>query len=73
MGYADPVLQARDFRSGYVRRVVDQELDELFGDLPAILLDGPKGVGKTETALARQDRSADGGPRHRPPDRRGRP
>jgi len=36
-----------------VRRVVDQELDELFGDLPAILLDGPKGVGKTETALQR--------------------
>ena len=46
-------MRPHDFRSGYVRRVVDAELDELFGDLPAILLDGPKGVGKTETALQR--------------------
>jgi predicted AAA+ superfamily ATPase len=38
---------------GYVRRVVDLELDELFGDLPAVLLDGAKGVGKTSTALGR--------------------
>src|SRR5271157_3517647 len=37
----------------YVRRVVDDELDELFAQLPAILLDGPKGVGKTETARRR--------------------
>ncbi len=36
-----------------MRRVVDDELDELFAHLPAILLDGPKGVGKTETALQR--------------------
>lgn len=41
------------FGQGYVRRVVDNELDELFPYLPAILLDGPKGVGKTETALQR--------------------
>ncbi len=40
---ADP----RSFRSGYIRRIVDDELDELFDSLPAILLDGPKGVGKT--------------------------
>ena len=44
---------ARDFTGGYVRRVVDTELDELFPQLPAILLDGPKGVGKTATARQR--------------------
>lgn len=37
----------------YVRRVVDDELDDLLPELPAILLDGPKGVGKTATALER--------------------
>ncbi len=37
----------------YQRRVVDDELDELFGDLPAIAIEGPKGVGKTRTALQR--------------------
>ncbi|MEV0287110.1 DUF4143 domain-containing protein [Kribbella sp. NPDC050820] len=39
--------------SGYLRRVVDAELDDLLTDLPAITLDGPKGVGKTETAVRR--------------------
>ena len=42
-----------DFMGTYVRRVVDDDLDELVEELPAILLDGPKGVGKTETALQR--------------------
>jgi predicted AAA+ superfamily ATPase len=37
----------------YLNRVVDHELDELLPDLPAISLEGPKGVGKTETALRR--------------------
>ncbi|MTV27174.1 ATP-binding protein [Nitriliruptoraceae bacterium ZYF776] len=37
----------------YLRRAVDDDLDELFGQLPAVLLDGAKGVGKTETALQR--------------------
>ena len=37
----------------YRRRVVDRELDELLPYLPAVLLDGPKGVGKTETSLQR--------------------
>lgn len=37
----------------YVERVVDQELDELLPGLPAIALEGSKGVGKTETALRR--------------------
>ena len=37
----------------YQRRIVDDELDELIGSLPAIALEGPKGVGKTRTALER--------------------
>ncbi len=37
----------------YSRRIVDDLLDDLLPELPAILLDGPKGVGKTETALQR--------------------
>lgn len=37
----------------YQRRVVDDELDELLSGLAAISLEGPKGVGKTATALTR--------------------
>lgn len=37
----------------YQRRIVDDELDELFGDLAAMAIEGPKGVGKTRTALRR--------------------
>ncbi len=37
----------------YQRRVVDDELDELSVDLAAIAIEGPKGVGKTRTALQR--------------------
>jgi uncharacterized protein len=37
----------------YRRRVIDRELDELIQQLPAISLEGPKGVGKTETAARR--------------------
>jgi uncharacterized protein len=37
----------------YRRRVIDTELDELLAGLPAISLEGPKGVGKTATALRR--------------------
>ena len=39
--------------SGYVRRIVDDEIDNLLPGLPAIHLDGPKAVGKTSTALQR--------------------
>ena len=39
--------------SPYLRRVVDDELDELLPQLAAIALEGPKGVGKTRTALQR--------------------
>ena len=37
----------------YQLRAVDQELDELLGGLPAISIEGPKGVGKTATAQRR--------------------
>ena len=37
----------------YIRRFVDTELDVLFDELPAILLDGPRAVGKTATAARR--------------------
>lgn len=37
----------------YQRRVVDDELDQLTTQLPAISIDGPKGVGKTATAVQR--------------------
>lgn len=35
----------------YLPRAVDAELTDLLPSLPAIALEGPKGVGKTETAL----------------------
>jgi predicted AAA+ superfamily ATPase len=37
----------------YLSRIVDMELDELLPALPAVSLEGAKGVGKTETALHR--------------------
>lgn len=37
----------------YLRRVTDDELDQLMGALPAIALEGAKGVGKTATAKQR--------------------
>lgn len=37
----------------YLRRIVDDELDELLPALPALAIEGAKGVGKTETALQR--------------------
>lgn len=37
----------------YIRRVVDDELDALLPELPAVALEGPKAVGKTETAEQR--------------------
>jgi predicted AAA+ superfamily ATPase len=39
----------------YLPRVVDTELDELLEELPAIALEGAKGVGKTESALRRAE------------------
>lgn len=37
----------------YRRRIIDDELDEVFGALAAISIDGPKGVGKTATGARR--------------------
>lgn len=39
--------------TSYRRRVVDDELDELIGALPAIVIEGAKGVGKTASATRR--------------------
>lgn len=39
--------------TSYIQRVIDSELDELMTDLAAIALEGPKGVGKTESAMRR--------------------
>ena len=41
--------------TGYLQRVIDSELDELLTDLAAIVLEGPKGVGKTESAKRRAE------------------
>lgn len=38
---------------GYRRRVIDDELDALLASLPAIAIEGAKGVGKTASALRR--------------------
>lgn len=37
----------------YLPRAIDAELEDLLNDVPAVSLDGAKGVGKTETALQR--------------------
>ena len=39
--------------STYARRIIDDELDDLRGQIAAIALEGPKAVGKTATALQR--------------------
>lgn len=39
----------------YIRRVIDDELDELLAGLPAVAIEGPKAVGKTETAIQRAE------------------
>jgi uncharacterized protein len=39
--------------TSYRRRILDEELDAVIDALPAIAIEGPKGVGKTRTALQR--------------------
>jgi predicted AAA+ superfamily ATPase len=39
--------------AAYTRRVIDDELDELFGSLAAVALEGAKAVGKSATAAVR--------------------
>jgi hypothetical protein len=38
----------------YLPRIVDAPLDTLLGGLAAIVIEGPKGVGKTRTARRRE-------------------
>ena len=38
---------------GYLPRIVDSEIDELLAALPAVAIEGARGVGKTSTALRR--------------------
>jgi uncharacterized protein len=47
------VTSAFNAMAGYHRRIVDHELDALLAGLSAISIEGPKGVGKTATALER--------------------
>ena len=47
------MVEQRLDSANYVRRVVDDELDELLLGLPALSIEGPKGVGKTATAALR--------------------
>lgn len=47
------------FSVRYLPRTVDAELDALMAGLPAVLLEGPKGVGKTVTARRRAQRVVD--------------
>ncbi|MBC8089541.1 MAG: ATP-binding protein [Phycisphaerae bacterium] len=39
--------------AAYARRIIDDELDDLQGQIAAIALEGPKAVGKTATAMER--------------------
>lgn len=42
-----------NLQQGYIPRVVDRELDELLAALPAVVLEGARGVGKTTSAERR--------------------
>lgn len=44
-----------DVPCGYLPRYLDSELEELLSELPALAIDGAKGVGKTETASRHVD------------------
>ena len=39
--------------ASYIPRIVDRELDALLADLPALAIEGPRGVGKTTSAVRR--------------------
>lgn len=54
-------VPGQEDKGTYLRRVVDGELDELIASLPAIAIEGPKGIGTTATAArrARTTRSFD--------------
>lgn len=44
-----------DAPGGYLPRYLDSEIEELLSELPALAIDGAKGVGKTETASRHVD------------------
>lgn len=44
-----------DARPGYLPRYIDSIMSDMLGELPAIAIDGPKSVGKTETAKGHVD------------------
>ncbi len=50
---AHPTSQAHTKGRPYLHRVLDDELDEKAAEFAAIAIEGPKGVGKTETAQRR--------------------
>jgi hypothetical protein len=50
---AHRTTQARTAGRPYLHRVIDDELDEKSAEFAAIAIEGPKGVGKTETAQRR--------------------
>ncbi|MGL5406284.1 MAG: ATP-binding protein [Propionibacteriaceae bacterium] len=49
------MLQAGNAVAGYLPRYLDAEIEELLAGLSAVALDGPKAVGKTETATRHSD------------------
>lgn len=57
-----PTRPSRATRRPYLRRVLDIDLDEKLAEFAAVSIEGPKGVGKTETAQrrARTDYRLDG-------------
>ncbi|MGH2902893.1 MAG: ATP-binding protein, partial [Solirubrobacteraceae bacterium] len=59
---------------GYTARLIDESLGDLFGELPALLITGPRAAGKTTTAarlaatVVRLDRQAEAEPFRDDPD-----
>lgn len=49
----ESLLSTGRLGEAYLPRIVDAELDELLAELSAVAIEGPRGVGKTATALQR--------------------
>jgi len=52
---SEPARGSVEVMTSYIPRTVDGELNDLLEGLPAISIEGPKGVGKTVTAQRRAD------------------